>query len=200
MRNVWPNVFIFSQTCSGSHMQTCLSWHRTTSQFLILDRISNLVNQGLFLFKEKQTALLLWDKKKKLNASHIFTPGLNYCTAQSDLYLNSLRLRFCRSCPAYLAFAVQMQWLVSTTNSASAFQQSSWTNRKSSLSLLIGGTISIIRGLSVGEEKRLQMVCNYCTFFSAAFDLLFFSPLLPFKLFAGTQFGNLAAKSTAICS
>lgn len=154
----------------------------------------------VFFCLKKNRQHYCYETKKKLNASHIFTPGLNYCTAQSDLYLNSLRLRFCRSCPAYLAFAVQMQWLVSTTNSASAFQQSSWTNRKSSLSLLIGGTISIIRGLSVGEEKRLQMVCNYCTFFSAAFDLLFFSPLLPFKLFARTQFGNLAAKLTAICS
>ncbi len=98
---------------------------------------------------------------------------------QSGSYLNSLRLRFCRSCPAYLAVAVQMQWLVSTTVSAFALQQSSWTNRKSSPSLLIGGTISIIRGLSVGEGKRLQMACNYCTFFSPAFDLLAFFPSCP---------------------
>lgn len=131
----------------------------------------NLVNQGLKKKERRKNRQHYFSEswKTHLNASSILTPGLKYCTAQR---LNSLRLRFCRSCPAYLAGAVQMQWLVSTIVSAFALQQSSWTNRKSSLSLLIGGTISIIRGLSVGEGKRLQMSCNYCTFFSPAFDLL----------------------------
>lgn len=154
--------------------------------------------------KRKTDSIIALGREKHLNASNIFTPGLNYCTVQQSVQLGFL---FKQPASAFLSQLSCLSGRYSSDAVACKHNRlglclpAEQLNQQEIQSQSINwwNNFNHLKALS-WRRKTLTNGVQLLHFLFACFRFVVFFPLLPFKLSARMQFGNLAAESTDICS